>query len=53
MPLCPKHHYHLQLVEIPLSKLSEVFLPRSSINVVEGAESAGKNWELQLTAPRP
>ena len=47
MPLCPKHGCCLQLVEIPLSKLSEVFLSLSSVDVVNGAD---KPWELPLTA---
>lgn len=49
MPLCPRHGYHLQLVEIPLSRLSEVFLPLSSTDVVNGANPEEKPWEPLLT----
>ena len=50
MPLCPKHGCHLRLVEIPLSRLSEVFLPLSSIDVVNEANPANETWEPLLTA---
>lgn len=50
MPLCPKHGCHLRLVEIPLSRLSEVFLPLSSIDVVNEANLADETWESLLTA---
>lgn len=50
MPLCPKHGCHLRLVEIPLSRLSEVFLQLSSIDVVNEANLADETWEPLLTA---
>lgn len=50
MPLCPKHGCRLRLVEIPLSRLSEMFLPLSSIDVVNEANPANKTWEPLLTA---
>ena len=50
MPVCPKHGCHLQLVEIPLSRLSEVFLPLSSIDVVNETNPADKAWEPSLAA---
>lgn len=50
MPLCPKHGCRLQLIEIPLSKLSEVFLPLSSTDVLNKANPADETWELLLTA---
>ena len=50
MPVCPKHGCYLQLVEIPLSRLSEVFLPLSSIDVVNDADPASKTWEPLLTS---
>ena len=44
MPVCPKHGCRLRLVEIPLSRLSEVFLPLSSINVESEANPTDKSW---------
>ena len=49
MPLCPKHGYCLRLVEIPLSRLSEVFLPLSSINDGNDVTPAGLPWEPLLS----
>jgi hypothetical protein len=49
MPLCPKHGYRLRLVEIPLSKLSEVFLPLSSINAGNDVTPASLPWEPLLS----
>ena len=50
MPLCPKHGCCLQLVEIPLSKLSEVFLPLSTISMAKKGEPDGKPWGPLLAA---
>lgn len=50
MPLCPKHGCRLHLVEIPLSRLSEVFLPLSAIDAADEDRLADETWEPQLTA---
>ena len=50
IPLCSKHGCRLRLVGIPLSRLSEVFLPLSSIDVVNEANLADETWEPLLTA---
>lgn len=50
MPLCPKHGCRLRLVEIPLSRLSEVFLPLSAIDTADEAKPADETWGPQLTA---
>ncbi len=49
MPLCPKHGCRLRLVEIPLSKLSEVFLPLSSIKAGNDVAPADLPWEPLLS----
>lgn len=49
MPLCPKHGCRLRLVEIPLSRLSEVFLPLSSINAGNDVAPVGLPWEPLLS----
>ena len=49
MPFCPKHGCRLRLEEIPLSKLSEVFLPLSSINAGNDVAPVGLLWEPLLS----
>lgn len=50
MPLCPKHGCRLRLVEVPLSRLSEVFLPLSTISMADKSEPDSEPWEPLLTA---
>ena len=46
IPLCSKHGCRLRIVGIPLSRLSEVFLPLSSIDVVNEARACFKTQIL-------
>ena len=48
LPVCPKHGCKLRLVEISLSRLSEVFLPLSDIDTGDESKPSGLGWEPQL-----
>ena len=49
MPMCPKHHIVLNIYPVKFARLSEIYVPLSSVRILEDDSESAIHWMHSLT----